>query len=96
MRLLFWLALPVAAAGPDYFPPPEAAGGWRSAVPLNAEPSPIQKTDVRAKARLDWDKLHEAWKYCQSFGGPHSLLVIRHGWVAAEWHNYEGARGIAS
>lgn len=65
-------------------------------VPLNAEPTPTQKADVRAKAGLDWDSLRDAWKYCESFGGPHSVLVMRHGWVAAEWRNYEGARGIAS
>lgn len=92
----FWFATSVIAAGPAYFPPPESADGWRVLVPLNAEPSPAQKNEVRAKVGLEWDSLQEAWKYCQSFGGPHSLLVIRHGWVAAEWRTYEGARGIAS
>jgi hypothetical protein len=33
---------------------------------------------------LDYAKLREAWEYCTSFGGPHSLLVIRHGWIAGQ------------
>jgi CubicO group peptidase (beta-lactamase class C family) len=80
----------------EYFPPPEAQDGWRSLVPANREPSPDQKDAVRATAGLDWDRLHEVWGYCQSFGGAHSVLVIRRGWIAYEWHNYTEPGGIAS
>lgn len=80
----------------DYFPSPEAEGGWRSLVPANQEPTQEQKKAVRATTGLDWDRLHEAWRYCQDFAGPHSVLLIRHGWIAGEWNNYTEPRGIAS
>jgi CubicO group peptidase (beta-lactamase class C family) len=78
------------------FPPPEDQEGWRSLVPINDEPSPAQKQAVREKTGLDWDKLREAESYCESFGTANSLLVIRHGYVAGEWKNFNNARGIAS
>jgi CubicO group peptidase (beta-lactamase class C family) len=83
-------------AGVRYFPPAEAQGGWRSLVSANTAPTPEQKAAIRQRAGLDWDKLLDAWTYCTSFGGSHSLLVIRHGWIAAEWHNFARPRGIAS
>ncbi len=79
-----------------YYPPPESEGGWRSLIPPNTTPTAEQKQEVLKSTGLDWDKLHEAWKYCESFGGQHSLLIIRHGWVAGEWQNFTGPRGIAS
>ena len=90
--------------GTQYFPPPESQGGWpalrlagwRSLVPANAAPTPEQKAAVREHTGLDWDKLLDAWTYCTSFGGSNSMLVIRHGWIAAEWHNFTQPRGIAS
>ena len=89
-------AAPSPAVAGTYYPPPESAGGWRSLVPPNKTPSADQKRAIRQAAGLDWDKLRAAWDYCESFGDPDSLLVIRHGWVAAEWHNTTEARGIAS
>jgi CubicO group peptidase (beta-lactamase class C family) len=80
----------------QYFPPPEAQGGWRSLVPANMSATPEQKAAIQEHTGLDWDKLLEAWTYCSSFSGSHSLLVIRHGWIAAEWHNFTQPRGIAS
>jgi CubicO group peptidase (beta-lactamase class C family) len=79
-----------------YYPPPENKGGWRSLVSPNESPTAEQKWIILQTTGLDWDKLHEAWKYCESFGGPDSLLVIRRGWVAGEWHNFTVPRGIAS
>jgi CubicO group peptidase (beta-lactamase class C family) len=79
-----------------YYPPPENKGGWRALVSANAAPTPEQKRKILQTAGLDWDKLHEVWKYCASFGGPNSLLVVRRGWVAGEWHNFTNPRGIAS
>jgi CubicO group peptidase (beta-lactamase class C family) len=86
-----------------YYPPPEAQGGWRSLVPVgsgpksSAEPNAAQKQSVRATTGLDWDQLNQVWAYCLSFGGPHNLLVIRHGWIAGEWANYTGTeQSIAS
>jgi len=78
------------------FPPPESEGGWRTLVPANETPTAVQKDDVLEKTGLAWDKLLEAWTYSQTFGGPSQFVVIRKGWVAAEWLNYADARGIAS
>jgi CubicO group peptidase (beta-lactamase class C family) len=106
--LLLGLVTHEAGAGPTmqvqtsaktdihYFPPPESQGGWHSLVSANAVATPEQKTAVQERTGLDWDKLLEAWTYCTSFEGSHSLLVIRHGWIAAEWHNFTQPRGIAS
>jgi hypothetical protein len=65
-------------------------------VRVNETPTTDQKAAIRAKAGLDWDRLVEAQKYCASFDGPNSLLVIRHGWIAGEWNNMSAPRGIAS
>jgi CubicO group peptidase (beta-lactamase class C family) len=79
-----------------YFPPPESQGGWRSVVAANAAPSSEQKTLIRERAGLDWDRLNEAWQYSKSFGGPSSVVVVRHGWIAGEWFTDTNKRGIAS
>jgi CubicO group peptidase (beta-lactamase class C family) len=84
-------------AAESYFPPPEAQGDWRSLVPANQAPTTTQKEAVLATTGFDWDKLREVWAYCESYGGLHNVLVIRHGWIAGEWHNYsEPEHGIAS
>ncbi|MBI3465450.1 MAG: serine hydrolase [Planctomycetes bacterium] len=88
-------AAPKAADG-AYFPPPESRGGWRTLVTANEAPSAEQKARIRELAGLDWDGLHEAWKYCAGFGGRSSVVVIRHGWLAGEWFNYDTPHGIAS
>jgi len=84
------------AAGGEYFPPPEAQGSWRALVRPNQAATTAEQQAVREKAGLDWSKLKEAQDYCASFGVPSHLLVIRHGWVAAEWHSFAEPRGIAS
>src|SRR5262249_58610203 len=82
-------------AATDYYPPPESHGGWRTLVPRNAVPSPEKKATVRRMTGLDTDKLVEAWKYVESLGRQQSLLVIRHGWIAAEW-DYVGVGPVNS
>jgi CubicO group peptidase (beta-lactamase class C family) len=72
-----------SAAGTSYYPPSESSGGWRRLVPPNTTPSSQQKRDVRTIAGLDWDVLKQAWDGSRQYGG--SLLVIRNGWIAAEW-----------
>jgi CubicO group peptidase (beta-lactamase class C family) len=67
----------------SYFPPPEAGGGWRRLVTPNTTPTAQQKSDIRALAGLDWDVLRQAWDASSQYGG--SFLVIRHGYIAAEW-----------
>ncbi|MBI3462362.1 MAG: hypothetical protein HY000_04785 [Planctomycetes bacterium] len=73
------------AAAQTYYPPPESQGDWRSLVPVNETPTAEQRQAVRDKTAFDWDKLHDAWGFVQSFGGTNGLLVIRNGWIAAEW-----------
>jgi CubicO group peptidase (beta-lactamase class C family) len=65
-------------------------------VTPNGVPTQEQKAKILRTANLNWDRLQEAWKYCEGFGGPHSLLVIRHGWIAAERKNFTDPRTIAS
>jgi hypothetical protein len=79
-----------------YYPPSESEGGWRSLILPNDAPTTEEKRKIIQTTGLDWDRLHEAWKYCESFDGPNSLLVIRRGWIAGEWHNFTAPRGIAS
>lgn len=79
-----------------YFPPPESRGGWRALVPANQAPTAEQKRAVLETAGLDWDALHDAWNFCTHFDGPNTLLVVRHGWSAAEWFNFTDPQGIAS
>ena len=98
MKAIF--ALLVFAGSADaqepYYPPPETKGGWRSVVTANGVPTPEQKAKILGTTDLNWDRLQEAWKYCEGFGGPHSVLVIRRGWIAAEWNNFTDPRTIAS
>lgn len=69
----------------DYFPPPEAEGGWRSLVPADAEPSAGERAELLRIAGVDWSRLAEAFAYASSFGGRSALLVIRRGWIVGEW-----------
>lgn len=79
-----------------YYPLPESEGGWRSLVTPNKTLTDDEKQRIIQTVGLDWDKLLDAWKYCDSFGGPNSLLIIRHGWIAGEWYDFTEPRGIAS
>ncbi len=85
-----------AANQATYFPPPETRGGWRTLVQANEAPSEEAQARIREVAGLDWNKLQEAWTYSTSFGGPSSVVVIRHGWIAGEWFTDRNLRGIAS
>ena len=89
------LAAPAPAAEPetrpkaalaDYFPPPEAEGGWRSLLPESGDPDDAQKTKLRAVAGVDWDTLRAAWDLNAEAPGATGLLVIRRGYVVGEWY----------
>jgi CubicO group peptidase (beta-lactamase class C family) len=84
------------AVGDVYYPPPESKGGWRALVAANKAPAEEEKKKLRDTAGIDWDKLRQTWKYCEGFGGPNSLLVIRRGWIVGEWHDFTNPRGVAS
>ena len=65
-------------AGNVYFPPPESAGGWR----LTKSPA-----EVRSLGGMDPDKLDLIRdKFLGLFGGPWQIVVIRHGYLVAEWY----------
>ena len=69
----------------SYYPRSEAQGGWRTLVTRNATPSASQKTTIRNVAGLDWDKLKRAWDESRALDPASTVLVIRNGWIAAEW-----------
>jgi CubicO group peptidase (beta-lactamase class C family) len=66
----------------EYFPPPDAAGGWRTAT--NA-------AQARDLAEMDLPKLQQAWEFTQRCTQNGGLLVVRHGWLV-----FEGYFGRAS
>jgi CubicO group peptidase (beta-lactamase class C family) len=62
----------------SYFPPPEPEGGWRWLPDADA---------VRNVAGMDYQKLRLAGEYNAFLASTtSSLVVIRHGWLAAEFH----------
>jgi CubicO group peptidase (beta-lactamase class C family) len=64
-------------AAETYTPPPESAGGWRACQ--NAE-------QVRSLAGMDPQRLNLIRdQQLQIFQGPWSIVIIRHGYLVAEW-----------
>jgi CubicO group peptidase (beta-lactamase class C family) len=68
-----------AEASADYYPPPESQGGWRRADEPDA---------ARTKAGVDLARLQAARSWNQQFGVPTSLVIIRRGYLVAEWHEH--------
>src|SRR5438093_5594301 len=58
-----------------YFPPPDAAGGWRTAT--NA-------AQARKFAAMDLASLEQAWEFTQRCTQNGGLLVVRNGWLVSE------------
>ena len=76
--------VPLAAPfADDYFPPPDAKGGWRTL----ADPAKIAKT-----AGIDKQKLDEAFDYVQNTSQHGGLLVVRHGYLVYERYFGRGNR----
>ena len=65
----------VAGAAPDYFPPPDSAGGWRTLS---------QPEEIRAKAGMDVSRLETAFRVCERGTQHGGLLVVRRGWLVFE------------
>ena len=65
-----------------YYPPAESRGGWRVAC------SP---DEARALAGMDLERLSQARVWNSRFGVASAVVVIRHGYLVAEW--YEGGAG---
>jgi hypothetical protein len=53
MKLVFLTLLTLSASAADYFPPPDAQGGWRT---------PKDKAEARALAGIDLDRLEQAYR----------------------------------
>ena len=87
-RHLALLSLLVVAANaqkssPDYFPPPDTAGGWR----IIQDPAKALKVAGIDLKRLDW-----AFDYAQRTSQHGGLLVVRHGWLVYEKYYGKGHR----
>jgi CubicO group peptidase (beta-lactamase class C family) len=68
----------VSFADDTYYPPPESAGGWRWCR---------TPEEVRSRAGMDPDKLDLIRdKQLQLFAGPWQIVIIRHGYLVAEWY----------
>jgi CubicO group peptidase (beta-lactamase class C family) len=65
-------------SGDPYAPPPESAGGWRTTK---------NPAEVRSLAGMDPDKLDLIReKQLGLFAGPWQIVIIRHGYLVAEWY----------
>ena len=74
---------PVAAG--DYFPPPDSAGGWRTAS---------DATQVRRKAGMDLARLQAAWTFTQRCTQNGGLLVVRRGYLVFEKYFGRASRNV--
>ena len=63
------------AADRAYFPPPDSAGGWRTATNV---------AQVRDRAGMDLRKLEQAWEFTQRCTQNGGLLVVRRGHLVFE------------
>ncbi|KAF0178281.1 MAG: beta-lactamase [Limisphaerales bacterium] len=72
---LVLISLCLAASAADYFPPPDSAGGWRTAKDAK---------EVRAKAGMDAAWLERAYQVCERGTQNGGLLVVRRGHLVFE------------
>jgi CubicO group peptidase (beta-lactamase class C family) len=65
-----------ATAAPDYFPPPDSEGGWRTLRDSDA---------IRQLAGMDLERLHRAYAGVERSASPNGgLLVVRNGYLVFE------------
>lgn len=79
MKTLHCLALLAAIASRaqaiDYFPPPDAEGGWRTLKAAG---------EIRARAGMDLARLEDAYAVAERSSTNGGLLVVRHGYLVFE------------
>jgi CubicO group peptidase (beta-lactamase class C family) len=75
LELAAVVACSMVAYGDEYFPPPDAEGGWRTLTTA---------ADVREKAGMDLAKLDQAFSICERGTQNGGLLVVRHGYLVFE------------
>src|SRR5262245_66640798 len=63
------------SSGSSYFPPSDAAGGWRTAT---------NSIQARELAGLDASRLDQAWEFTQRCTQNGGLLVVRKGYLVFE------------
>jgi CubicO group peptidase (beta-lactamase class C family) len=82
---LVCLCLTIAPAfgAHNYFPPPDAKGGWRTLKDSAA---------IQAKGGIDVQKLDDAFQYVQQSSQHGGLLVVRHGYLVYEKYFGRGNR----
>jgi CubicO group peptidase (beta-lactamase class C family) len=85
MRPLVFLALTAGAAA-QYFPPPDAAGGWRTLT---------RPAEIRTRTGIDTARLDEAFDMIQGATANGGLLVVRHGWLVYERYFGRASRDAA-
>lgn len=73
---------PVNLRAAGYFPPPDSAGGWRTAVTA---------AQVRESAGMDLSRLDQAWEFTRRCTQNAGLLVVRNGHLVFE--KYVGRAG---
>ena len=69
--------MPVSEVSSRYYPPPESEGGWRVVE---------DAAHARRLAGTDPGKLEPARAWNAAHGVPSSVVVIRRGWLVAEWY----------
>ena len=77
------LAMHTATSEELYFPPSDAAGGWRSLE---------TSSEVRSRTGIDKVRLDEAFQYTQTTSQHGGLLVVRHGYLVYEKYFGRGNR----
>ena len=85
VSILLFVTLQATTPAPDYYPPPDSQGGWRSVTGAKED-------QFRAAAGMDRKKLDEAFEYAQTTSQHGGLLVARHGWLVYERYYGRGNR----
>lgn len=74
-RLSPLLVATTTIAAPDYFPPPDSKGGWRTLSTA---------ADLREKAGMSLDRIEKAYQVCERGTPNGGLLVVRKGYLVFE------------
>lgn len=69
------LALPLGLSAQEYYPPPDTAGGWRTAK---------DAAESKSQAGMDLYKLDQAWEQTQRCTQNAGLMVVRRGYLVYE------------
>jgi len=77
--------VPPEGQAAEYFPPPDSAGGWRTATNAML---------VRKRAGMDLLKLERAWDFTQRCTQNGGLLVVRHGYLVFEKYVGRASRNV--